>query len=414
MRILYECDLAGSSVHGMAYRIFQFSREFQKKGHEVSIIGASFSHVRQINPVVKDVMTDEIIDGIKYRWIKTPKYTGNGIGRVVHMLIYNIRLFFYAGKIAEDFRPDVIISSGVSPFDFIGCNRIARKANAKILLEVGDLWPLSPIELGGYSKYHPFIIALQFAENFSFKKCDAVISILPKTLKYMLIHGLKPGKFHYIPNGIYTYKVGEESSLPEEYEILINKLKSEENTLIAYTGAHGIANDLDSLIVVADKLKDENIVFLLVGSGPEKEKLMNLASEINLRNIFFLNSIPKKSIPVFLNKMDILYLGLQKQPLFRFGISPNKIFDYMMSGKPIVQAIEAGNNLVEEAKCGISAEPENIENIASAILHLRNLTPAERDILGKNGQAFVKANHSYDILTDKYLKVLESVVLNKE
>jgi len=85
----------------------------------------------------------------------------------------------------------------------------------------------------------------------------------------------------------------------------------------------------------------------------------------------------------------------------------------MMSGKPIVQAIEAGNNLVEEAKCGVYAEPGNIEDIASAILHLKNLNPSERDKLGKNGQNYVKANHSYDILTDKYLKVIESVVLNK-
>lgn len=413
MRILYECDLAGSRYHGMAYRIFQFSCEFKKRGHEVLIVAASYSHARRINPVVTRMLTDEKIEGINYIWIKTPKYIGNGIGRVIHMLVYNFRLWYFARKIAHDFKPDVVIASGVTPFDFIGCNRIAKKANVKMVLEVGDLWPLSPIELGGFSRFHPFIIALQWAENYSFRNCDALVTLLPKALDYMVLHGLKPEKSVYIPNGIYTYEWDKKEPIPPAYSNLISELKSKGNILIAYTGAHGKANDLETLIEAAKILKNTNIAFLLVGSGSEKEKLKIKAASMQLTNLFFLNPIPKNSIPVFLDLMDVLYIGLQKQPVFRFGISPNKMFDYMMAGKPIIQAIDAGNNLVKEADCGVYAEPGNVEEISSAILHLKALSTEERERLGNNGRKFVLKNHSYDILTEKYLNVIKKLITNE-
>ena len=74
MRIIYECDLAGSKYHGMAYRIYQFGKEFVERGNEVMVIAASYSHARHTNPQVKERITNEIINGIKYKWIKTPSY----------------------------------------------------------------------------------------------------------------------------------------------------------------------------------------------------------------------------------------------------------------------------------------------------------------------------------------------------
>jgi len=408
MRILYESDLAGSSYHGMAYRIFQFSCEFKKKGHDVLITAASFSHVRRVNPEVKKVITDENIEGIKYKWIKTPKYKGSGIGRVMHMLIYNFRLWYHASRIASDFKPDVVIASGVSPLDFIGCYRIAKKAKAKIFLEVGDLWPLTPIELGNYSPKHPFIRFMQFIEDYSYRKTDGVISLLPCAESYMIIHGLSENKFHYIPNGVVLNEWVNESELPQEHIDSINKMKGQGKFLIGYTGTHSISNALDTLLMVSKRLEDSGVEFILVGDGPVKEELTRTAIEMQIGNIIFLPQIKKSSIPSFLSRMDALYTGFQKSSLYRFGVSPNKIFDYMMSGKPIIQSIEAGNNPVKEANCGVYAEPGNIEGICLAVKHLISLSEEERKRLGSNGKKFVIENHSYDVLTDKFLKAIES------
>lgn len=107
--------------------------------------------------------------------------------------------------------------------------------------------------------------------------------------------------------------------------------------------------------------------------------------------------------------MDVLYLGLQKQSLFRFGISPNKIFDYMMARKPVIQAIEAGNNLVQEAKCGIDVEPDNVVEISRAICDLQKMSEEQRLQLGENGYRFVMNNHTYSVLGQKFLDVMINI-----
>ena len=91
--------------------------------------------------------------------------------------------------------------------------------------------------------------------------------------------------------------------------------------------------------------------------------MIEYTKQHQIENVLFLPPVNKKLIPSLLEHMDALYIGLQRQSLFRFGISPNKMFDYMMASKPVIQAIDAGNNLVEEAQCGLYAEPDNIEEI---------------------------------------------------
>lgn len=409
MRILYESDLAGSRHHGMAYRIYQFSCEFKEHGHEVMIVASSFSHARHTNPNVKNILTNEIIDGIIYKWIKTPIYSGNGLGRIFHMLVYNLRLWFYAKRIANEFKPDVVIASGVTPLDFFGCKRIAKKSRAKIILEVGDLWPLSPIELGGYSKRHPFIKFIQYFEDYSFKHADSLISLLPYARDYMVFHGLNEEKFNYIPNGIVIKDWDKQIELSLTHKKLLEELRDKGFCIIGYTGAHGTANSLKTVIDAVAKLESEQVALVLVGAGSEKEALIKYVKYNSIPNIFFLPSIKKEEIPNCLKLMDVLYIGLQKQSLFRFGISPNKMFDYMMAGKPIIQAIDAGNNIVEEVNCGLYAEPENVNAIADAIRKIKDMPLEDREKMGKNGRKFVLENHSYGVLTDKYLSIINKI-----
>jgi len=413
MKILFESDLAGSRKYGMTHRIYQFSEEFIRRGHEVMIVGASYSHVRRENPIVKDTITKENINGIEYRWIKTPKYQGNGLDRIMHMIIYNFRLWRNAKKIADEFKPDIVIAAGVTPLDFIGCNRIAKKTNAKILFEVGDLWPLTPIEIGGYSRKHPFIQIMQQAENYAYSHTDGVVSLLPYAHEYMKEHGLNNKPFFYIPNGIVVsnwIKKDIKKELKNDHVELFKNLKESGAFLIGYTGAHGEANSLIQIIKAVEDLKKENVQLILIGSGLEKENLINYCIANNIENVHFLPQVSKDYIPTYLEQFDVLYIGLKRSPLFKYGISPNKIFDYMMAGKPIIQAIDAGNNLVKDARCGIHVEPENIDQLIAAILKLKSLTPEQRAQLGNNGKEYVLKNHSYDILADKFLENIISII----
>ncbi|MCD4745760.1 MAG: glycosyltransferase family 4 protein [Bacteroidales bacterium] len=406
MNILLINHYAGSPKMGMEYRPYYLAREWINDGHKVYIIAASQSHVRTNQPNVRNDFQEKIIDGINYIWIKTFAYKGNSFGRIKNMFDFTRKLWFNSKKIAKKYQPDVVIASSTYPLDNYPARRISKFAKAKYIYEVHDLWPLSPMELGGYSKWHPFIIIMQRAENFAYKNIDAVVSMLPKTISHMVSHGLNPEKFNYIPNGICPDEWNENNKIPEKHKSILENIQKEGNKIIAYTGSHGIANALDNFINAAEILKNKKISFVLIGKGPEKENLKKLTQSKELNNVIFLDSISKNEIPDLLSYFDILYIGLKHQPLFRFGISPNKMIDYMMAGKPIIQAINAGNNMVEEANCGISVTPDTPDETAEAIIKLINLSDGERKIIGEKGRKYILKNHNYTKLAEQFINIL--------
>ncbi len=407
MNILLINHYAGSSFHGMEYRPYYLAREWVKMGYKVTIISASYSHLRRKNPDIKKEIQEEIIDGIKYLWIKTPDYQGNGMKRIINMFIFVMKLIKNIGKFAKEIKPNVVIASSTYPLDIYPAYIISRLSKAKLVFEVHDLWPLTPIELGKMPKWHPFIVIMQIAEDFAYKKSYKVVSILPKALDYMVTRGLNPKKFVHIPNGIDIEEWENfNTSLPSQHQEIIENLKKECKFLVCYAGSFGVANALDYFVECAIYLKDLPIALILVGQGPEKEKLQRYAEKNDLNNVIFLPSVPKNAIRDLLSKMDILYISLRKSSLFRFGVSPNKVFDYMMSGKPVIYAIEAGNDLVLESGCGVSIHPEDPIAIADAIRKLMKMSPLEREEMGNKGRKYVINNHDYKFLAKRFLETI--------
>lgn len=412
MNILYINHYAGSPKYGMEYRPYYMAKKWHEKGHKVRILAASYSHVRSVQPKISK-KTSEMIDGIEYTWYPTPKYEQNGVARVKNILTFLKEVLLDSKNIVNEFQPDIVMASSTYPMDIWIAQRISKLSNAKLIYEVHDLWPLSPIELGGMSPKHPFIQWCQLAENTAYKKSDAVVSMLPKVHEHMKVHGLDLKKLHIIPNGIVEeeWQTSNLQNLADgKLKQFLEDMKQQGKFVVGYAGSHGQPNALQFLIEAAKMIEteDESIVFVLVGSGLEKQNLLKLSNKYNLKNVFFFEPIVKTQIPDLLNYFDIAYIGLMSEPLFRFGISPNKLMDYMMAAKPIICAIKAGNDPVTEASCGITVEPENPQAIVDAVLQLKKLSNEERLQIGKSGHDYVKQNQTYSILSDKFLEVMQN------
>lgn len=414
MNILYLNHYAGSPLHGMEYRPYYLAKEWVKQGHQVCVVAASFSHLRLHQPKTNDKnvvkKTYEKIDGIDYIWYPTPSYIENGFGRVKNILCFLKQVWLDARNLVKKYQPDVVIASSTYPMDIWVAKRIAKIAGAKLVFEIHDLWPLSPIELGGMSPKHPFIQWCQWAENTAYKASDVVVSILPNVHGHTKEHGLDLEKLVIIPNGIVEEDWQAENIQPldegELAKFLLDQ-KAQGKVIVGYAGAHGIPNALEYLLDAAKELQEnKNIVIVLIGSGLEKEKLIDKKNKENIDNVYFFDGIPKLQIPSFLAAIDIAYIGFQKQSLYRFGVSPNKIMDYMFSAKPILCSLEAANDWVGDTNCGITVRPADEYEIAQGILALSQLSDEERTAMGQNGRDFILNNQTYSILSDKFLKAI--------
>lgn len=403
MNILLINHYAGSPLHGMEYRPYYLAREWMKLGHKVRIVASSESHLHQVSPILNSSTTVEKIDGVEYLWLKTPVYEGNGLERIINMFSFAKQLFSKRKIILKNFSPNIVIASSPHPFIFRGAKNLAKKSGARLIYEVRDLWPLSLIELLGLSPFHPLILLMQYEENYAYKYADKVASLLPKALDYMSDHGLSTEKFIYTPNGVVVGDWNDFFSLPSEQLEKISQFRSKFRFLIGYAGTHGKPNALSFLVDAAKLIENSNIGIVLMGSGKKKNSLISQVKLLKLKNILFLDPVSKKIVPAFLVKMDALYIGWERKPLYRFGISANKLFEYMMSGKPIIHSSDAGNDPVVESDCGISTQPENKSLIALALMEMSNLSDQERNMLGNNGKNYVANHFDYSIIAKKYL-----------
>lgn len=404
MHIFLINHYAGSNKHGMEYRPFYLAREWVKLGHRVTIIAASFSHLHTQPPQIIGDITEEYIDGINYIWLKTPVYQGNGVRRVLNMIAFSWQLQRYKKLLADKCKPDVVIASSPHPFIIYGARSISRYAGAKLVFEVRDLWPITLIELGSISPQHPFMMLMQYTENYAYRVSDLVVSLLPKAKQHMEEHGLKSEKFTFLPNGIDIEEwQNDKEPIPDQHRKVLSQLREKGQFIIGYAGGHGISNALKYLIEAAALLKEHPVAIVLVGQGPEKENLQKQAQSLGLNNTVFLPPVTKTAIPELLDSMDALFIGWNKEPLYRFGISPNKLMDYMMAAKPVIHSIEAGNDLVAGSGCGISVPPEDPSVIAEAVVQLMQMDAKEHKTMGLKGREYVMSYHDYKVLAKRFI-----------
>lgn len=392
---------------GMEFRPYYMAREWVKAGHSVTIVAGDYSHLRIKNPEVQRDFQEEMIDGIRYAWVKTGEYEGNGAARAFTMFRFVRKLKAHASVIARDWKPDVVIASSTYPLDTYAAQKIAKLAGAKLIHEIHDMWPATLYEIGGMSKSHPFVKLMQAAEDSFCKHSDKVVSILPGAKDYLVSHGMKPDAFVAIPNGVIESEWEDSKPLPDEHAEAIKHLKREGKFVICFFGSHTVSYGIDCLIDAVQALPaSSNVVALFVGDGIHKPNLIEHAKREHQERFVFLRPVPKKAVPSLLAEVDGIYIGLMKNNLGQFGIGMNKLFDSMMASKPILYAVEAYNNYVDEYNCGISVASEDANAVADGLMFLSSMPERERQALGENGRKAIRENFTYEVLANRFLEAM--------
>lgn len=410
MNIVYLEHYAGSPEMGMEFRPYYLAKEWVKMGHSVTIFAGDYSHLRKSNPSVTEDFQREMIDGVEYVWIKTGKYDGNGVKRALTMARFVRKLSSHAGRISKEWKPDVVIASSTYPLDTYPAQKIAKKAGCKYIHEVHDMWPSTLYEVGGMSKHNPFVVVMQWAENSAYKHCDKCVSLLPYAGEYMQEHGLNPDKFVNIQNGVVEEEWTNTLPIPEEHEIFFEKHKN--NFIVGYFGGHALSNALDYILDIAKVISadrnNNDIIFVLVGEGAEKKRLIQRKENEKIDNLFFLPAVNKRQIPELLKKFDCSYMTGMESPLYRFGLCLNKMYDSMMAGIPVICAYNAPDTIVKKYQCGYQCDPGKQEEVIDAILKIKNMDKAHYEQMSKNGRDAIQKYFTYEYLANRFIETISN------
>lgn len=395
-------DEAGGTRH------FHFSKYLKARGWQATIFAASVNHnsgVQRFSP--GEISRFEEIDGVSFLWVRTPEYTGNGSGRILNMLVYT-REVLKKSTTLELHIPDIIVGSSVHPFAVLAASLLASRFNVPFIFEVRDLWPQTLIDMGRLKKHSILAFVLKKMELWLYHRASCIVVLLPHADEYIVPLGIPRSRIVWIPNGV-------DMTLFPSYNKLIQK-KSEEFILM-YFGALGYANGLEDILSAMKLVQDiqdrPKIILRLIGDGPLKKNLMELAKELSLTNVIFEPPVKKSQIPFLAKEADAFVIAVLNLPgLYRYGISMNKLFDYLAAGRPIIISSDAANNPVAEANAGITVNSANPAYLADAILKITKMSACEREQMGRNGRFYAETNHSFEKLSFKFAEVLDDVYSN--
>ncbi len=308
-------------------------------------------------------------------------------------------------------KPDVVIVSSLSILTFLTGIVLKRILRVPLVLEVRDIYPLTQVEVGGFSRWHPTVIVLGWIERIGYRNADAIVSSLPNLAPHVETQINQSKPVTYLPMG-YDPEFYEDS---EPSELCVDSIcqidEKREAFSVAYCGTIGLANalrePLEAFRLLANKLP--HVHLWIVGDGPLRTKYEREFGSVP--NIHFLGRHSKTDLPHLLEKFDIVINPWLDKPIYRFGISPNKWIDYMHAAKPILVSYNGYPLQIEKEKIGWLIPPQDKFAFRDAIVKLSNSPNEEIVSRGRNAKLYLQEHLSYEGLASQLNELLQSLVI---
>jgi colanic acid biosynthesis glycosyl transferase WcaI len=420
MKILYVSQYFPPEMGAPAARAAELSRHWASAGHDVTVLTGFPNHPAGVVPPeyrdkFRRLVVHERTDGVHV--VRTWLLPFPNRKAYERMLNYSSFCISAASTGLFLSRPEVVIAT--SPQLLVGLSGwlLARWKRVPFVFEVRDLWPESLAAVGmgdGSSLLHRTLAKIA---GFLYRHSDRVVVVTSAFEDYLVQHWRVPReKISVIENGVETQLFAPE---PFTGEPRIDKpgtgLRRELNTegkfVVSYVGTMGMAHGLETIIAAAAQLRDANpeIVFLMLGEGSEKERIVALARERGLTNLRFVDQHPREKIPAYICASDACLVLLKKTDLFKTVI-PTKMLEFMSCGRPVILGVDGqARAILEEARGGLVIEPENSDALVKAIRYLE----ANRELaraLGQNGRKHIADKFSRRETAERYIRVLEQLL----
>lgn len=384
-------------------RLSEMALLLKDKGVEVEVLTA-----------MPNYPAGKIFDDYKGKWFMRDEWRGLPIVRsfiyptknpgIVPRLL-NYFSFVFSSILAGLFmckRADVILVE--SPPLFLGIAGYALKLlkRAKLIFNVSDLWPETAVALGLFERDSTLVNIATRLEKFLYKTSAACTG-----QSYGIARGIvakHPGaRVALIPNGA---DCAVFSPVKRNRNILSPWKIDPDKTVVGYAGLLGIAQGIKLILDSAQKLAHEkDIVFLIVGDGPEREMLEKEAGS----NVVFAGLVPKDNMPEIVASFDMTIIPLKTHIP---GALPSKIYEAMASEIPVILAAEGDpRELLNRAQGGIAVDYNDVQTVSDAIMQLKSDNILARQ-LGQQGRNYVMQYHDRSQIAAKFHKTLVSTLSN--
>tara|TARA_B110000259_G_C14007843_1_gene398557 strand:- start:392 stop:1603 length:1212 start_codon:yes stop_codon:yes gene_type:complete len=367
MRILFLTDNFPPEVNAPATRTYEHCAEWVKLGAEVTVITCfpNFPKGKIYNGYQNKLYQKEIIDGI--RVIRVWSYMSPNTGFVKRVFDF-MSYAFMAFLLGVFQKCDLIIGTTPQFFTAISASCLAFIKRRPWVMEVRDLWPESIVAVGAMKRQDLTFKFLRKIEIKLYHSANLIIVVTDQFKKYISSLNVVSSKIFIIKNGVI-----HSNFIPSnKNNQLLEKHGLTGKFIVSYIGTHGMAHALDFILNCANTIKDPKIHFILQGDGSEKQHLMEIAAQLNLKNITFLPFVSKSEISKYINLSDVALVNLKRSETFKTVI-PSKIFENIALYKPILLGVEGeAKDLIEHYNVGVCYIPESQSSFIEALEEIKS------------------------------------------
>jgi len=398
MNILYIHQYFVTPKDDKGTRSYEFSKALISKGHHVTMLTSDYLGK------YKKLITRKNIDGIEVIYIRNRYSNKMSFFRRIYSFI---RFMLISCFIAFRERNADLVFATSTPLTVGWIGRFKKRiSKIPFIFEVRDLWPELPIEMG-IIKSKLLIRILKSIEKKIYSSADQIIALSPGMKKGIMKAGVPNRKISLIPNGC-DLKMFEKSL---KKRVLRTRLNFSENDFIlVFAGAHGMANGLDYVLDMAKYAQHlSNVKFVLIGNGSEKNKLITRKEKENIDNLFLLDPIPKLELVDYLQDADMGMQILKNIPAFYYGTSPNKFFDYISAGLPVLCNYPGWvTDMIKENYCGIVTNPEIPESFVKEFENLNLKADIEK--MKFNALELAKSKFNREVLASQVIDIVQKYI----
>jgi glycosyltransferase involved in cell wall biosynthesis len=385
MHVLILSQIFPPDMGGSATRAYNVAKGLVLNNVKVTVI-ASFPHYPTGNVprhLRSKALSIDYMEGFKVIRTYVPPIAARGLANRVILfasfIISSILLIFLVRKI------NAIFASNPQVLAIFPALIYKIRHRCPIVLNVDDLWPEDPIDLG-LIKSNIFKKIARMITKIAYSMADAIAPISPGYVKVICErYGVSPSKVHVVRAGVDLRKFkAYAKSDGDMFRVL-------------YSGAFSVAYDFDQVLLAAKLLEDvKDVEFILQGGGELAPYLKARIKELKLRNVKIVDRIlSRDEVAKLLSEANALILPLKDFGRPYLGIS-SKLYEYQAAGKPIICCADGQPaKYVEETRSGIVVKPGDYEALARAVLHLKNNPNSARE-LGSSGRRYVEDNLSIE------------------
>lgn len=384
-------------------RSYEMAQRLLSAGHNVTMISGAGNWKLRAEEITEPVTTLDV-DGIRVLRVNQPY--SNRMGYLERIQAF-MRFARVARRLVIDSGADLVFASSTPLTVGIPAMKAKRRLGLPFVFEVRDLWPELPIAMG-VVKNPVMKWYLGRLERRIYAAADWIVALSPGMKEGIAKTGYPAERITMVPNA---------SDLdlfrPTDERLADDRFGSESDLRLVFTGAHGMANGLDSVLDAAGVLKRRGVGgvrFVFIGDGKLKPQLQARVEREGLGGLTaFCGLMPKVELARLLPRMDVGMMILKNVPAFYYGTSPNKFFDYIASGIPVLNNYPGWlAEMIEAHGIGRVVPPDDPEAFADAVVWFLE----HRDGLvemGRRGRLLAESEFSRDELGRRFVEVLEGV-----